>query len=262
MTASGETGAQNLYPIRAVDRVCDILDILAAAQSGALLTDVAERSSLPKSSAFRYLSALQARGYVAHDSASGLYRLGLSFRHRNVRELERLVQIAQPELNRLRDVSTETANLGTLDGVSILHLAVSESLHMMRLAARIDERGFVHSTALGKVLSADLGEREVRDILNQAGMPVFTPSTITDVEGYLAELGRVRGDGYGLDDEENQPAGRCVAVRIEGIELPAALSISAPADRLPVERVPEVAAMLRESARRISERMNATHPAS
>lgn len=65
-TVDAHTGTTN-YPIRAVDRVCDILDALANAPTGSSLSQVAECTDLPKSSAFRYFTALEARHYVERE---------------------------------------------------------------------------------------------------------------------------------------------------------------------------------------------------
>lgn len=256
MTKSAES-ERNSYPIRAVDRVCDILDILSNTPSGATLTEVFEQADLPKSSVFRYLSALEARNYVTRDGQDGLYTLGLAFRPQDSRAVDRLLQVARPELERLRDKLKETANLGVLDGSSIRHIAVAESPHMMRLAARVDERGYVHSTALGKAISAALTETRVRSILESSGMPSMTPSTITDPDAYIEELVRVRNLGYGLDDAENQLSGRCVAVGIAESGLAGGISISAPSDRMSPEKVAETVVELQRTAKRIAQQMKA-----
>lgn len=245
------------YPIRAVDRVCSILDALADSASGVSLPEVARAAELPKSSAFRYLSALEARHYVERDPSGTSYRLGVAFRPQHPRRDERLAELARPLLEKLRDQLEETVNLGILDGAQVVHAAVAESPHMMRLAARVGDRGFVHSTALGKAICSTLPDERVRSILGVSGMPAFTEATLTDPEQFLAELERTRGQGFGIDEAENQPAGRCVGVVIEGIPFLAGVSVSAPASRLSLERVPDVVAQLHRVARKLSRQMQA-----
>src|SRR6266511_723637 len=63
---NGDVGRTN-YSIRAVHRVCEILDLLQQAPRGAALLDVARATRLPKSSAFRYLATLERRRYVDRD---------------------------------------------------------------------------------------------------------------------------------------------------------------------------------------------------
>lgn len=243
------------YPIRSVDRVCDILDSLANSAVGVTLTEVADATSLPKSSVFRYLTALEARHYVERDHDAITYRLGPAFRPQHTRGIDRLAEHARPLLAQLRDKLGETTNLGVLDGTSIVHALVCESQQMMRLAARVGDRGQVHATALGKAICANLPEDRVRSILDAAGMPALTDDTLTDPAAYLTELDTVREQGFGVDDEENQPGGRCVAVAIPKLPFPAGVSVSAPASRLASDEVAGVARHLKKVATALSRQM-------
>src|SRR5581483_11445464 len=109
---TGPKGNSASYTIRAVDRVCKLLDALQNSRDGASLTDLAHRVTLPKSSVLRYLSALEGRNYVERDPESGLFRLGLAFRPFQTQYLEALRSAALPHLLRLRDRFGETINLG------------------------------------------------------------------------------------------------------------------------------------------------------
>lgn len=252
MTAASEALA---YPIRSVDRVCDILDTIANSQGDVTLTDIADATGLPKSSAFRYLTALEVRHYVERDAESLTYRLGPAFRPQHTLGVSRLIEFAQPELEHLRDVHGESTNLGILDGTMVVHSVVCESRHAMRLAARVGDREHVHTTALGKAMCAQLGADRVRAILEAAGMPSRTSAAITSQEEFFAELDRVRAQGYAVDDEENQPDGRCVAVAIPGLPFPAGISISAPVSRFHARDVPGAAQQLSNIATSLAKQM-------
>lgn len=251
----GLDAPQGVYPIRAVDRVCDILDTLTNAYGPVPLPDIAKATRLPKSSAFRYLAALEARHYVERTADGGMYGLGIAFHPRDTRGIEQISEAAKTGLGALRDRLKETTNMGVLDGTTVVHTVVVESPHMMRLAARVGERGNVHATALGKAMCAHLPEDQVRSILKVYGMPAFTEATITKPEAYLTELEQVRARGWAMDNEENQIAGRCIAVAIPEVSIPAGISVSAPVDRLPHERVEEVAADLKQTAKAIARKM-------
>lgn len=235
------------YSIRAVQRVCEILDLLQQEPRGAALLDVARATRLPKSSAFRYLATLEARRYVERDPVTGSYRAGSAFLPLRAHEPELLARRARPHLERLRDRVEETVNLGMLEGNRVIYLEIVESHRAMRLAARPGDRDPIHATALGKAIAANLPERRVRAILESEGMPRLTRRTVTDQAAYLAELAATRERGYALDDGEYEIDGRCVAVAVAG-NLPAAISYSAPAARFPLDRVPGIAAVLREVA--------------
>jgi IclR family transcriptional regulator, acetate operon repressor len=240
------------YAVRAVERVCAILNLLQEAIDGVPLIEIAETTELPKSSAFRYLWTLEAHRYVERDAESGMYRLGLGFVGMQSRQLEVLRQRARPLLERLRDEFGETVNLGVLDGDSAIYLDIVESRRSVRLAAKRGDRDPIHSTALGKAIAAHLSDERVKEILTASGMPARTVNTITEPDDYLAELAKVRRVGHALDNGENEVDGRCVAVVIPGTRLPAGLSLSAPAARFPLQDVGKVATALRAAAEAIT----------
>lgn len=236
------------YRVRAVDRVCSILDRLQISAEGISLGDVAQATGLPKSSAFRYLWTLEARRYVERISGTGMYRLGLGFVGMQSRQVDILREQARPWLEKIRDSLGETSNLGILDGDSVIYLEIVESRRGVRLAAHSGDRDPIHSTALGKAIAAHLPESRVRELLSRTGLPPRTDRTITETDAFMGELERVRRVGFAVDDEENEHGGRCVAVPLVGIRLPAALSLSAPSSRLKQSQVAQVARSLTEIA--------------
>lgn len=250
-TRARQSARSSPYSIRAVDRVVDILDLLQGASESLSLGELSKATGLPKSSAFRYLETLEARGYVVRDANGESYRLGLAFRPMRPRDLSLLASVSRPRMQELCGRFEETVNLGVLDGNRVAYLEMVESPRAMRFAARPGHRDPIHSSALGKALAARLRPVEVHRILGVEGMPALTERTITEPERYLDELERVRERGYALDNGENEDGGRCVGVVLPD-PLPAALSLSAPAARFASERVAEVAAALRRVADEIA----------
>ena len=173
------------YSVRAVERVADILDTLQRADGGVSLVTLAEVTALPKSSVFRYLATLEARGYVEKDPDSGDYTLGVALPSQQ-RHFELLSARARPVLERFRDRFGETVNFGVLDGDRVLYLEIVESHRAMRLAARRGDRDYVHSTALGRAIAAGLPEEQVRRIVASAGMPALTTRTVTSADELIA----------------------------------------------------------------------------
>jgi IclR family acetate operon transcriptional repressor len=218
------------------------------------LPEVAQAVGLPKSSIFRYLSTLEARGYVQRDPGNGHFRAGRAFHLAPAGELVALAARARPLLDGLRDRFGETINLGVLDGRRVAYLEIVESPRAIRFAARKGDRDPVHSTALGKAITSRLPEHQVRRILAEEGMPQRTSRTITDPRSFLEELAEVRRRGYALDNGENEEDGRCVAVPVPDRWLPAAVSLSAPAARFSLSGVGTVVEALRAVARELPSR--------
>ena len=217
------------YPIRAVDRVCDLLDTLRAAAGPLTLTEVAETINLPKSSTLRYLASLEARRYVLRSGDT--YQLGSAFQPVHDEYLERIREAALPHLLRIRDHFGETVNLGVLSGDEVVHVEVVESAQSVRLAASRGDRAPLHSTAMGKVLTCGLDDTHLAAILKRP-LARVTDHTLVDPDALRSELARVSRQGYGFDDCENQSDGRCVAIPLPGLAIPMAISVSAPSSRL------------------------------
>ena len=244
------TDGASPYAIRAVDRAIDILDCLQRARNGAGLAEISQAIGVPKSSAFRYLATLQARGYVVRDEQD-IFRLGHAAGSIRPRDVSLLTLVARPHMEELCRRFDETINLAVLDVTRVAYLDTVESSHAVRFAARPGHTDFVHSSALGKALSTRLNAVELARIFAIEGMPPVTTRTITDLPRFVAELAMVRRQGYALNDLENDDVGRCVAVALPGSVL-ASLGLSAPAARFPVTKAADTGAALRRAAEHIA----------
>lgn len=240
-----DAASEGTYSIRAVQRVCDLLDLLQHEPGGTSLARAAEVARLPKSSAFRYLATLEERRYVERDF-HGDYRLGLALLPMQVRQLDVLTRRIRPYLSRLQEEFGETANLGVLDGNGIVYLDIVESEHAMRLAARPGDRDPMHATALGKAIAAQLSVERVKMILKAEGMPRLTELTIVTAREFFQQLETVRRHGYALDEGENELGVRCIAVAVEDVHLPIAISVSGPGARFTPDQLPAAIQRLRE----------------
>ncbi|WP_129670110.1 IclR family transcriptional regulator [Phytoactinopolyspora endophytica] len=235
------------YTNRSVERVISMLNLLQRSVDGMSLAQVSNSIDMAKPTAFRYLWTLEDAEYVERDR-DGQYRLGLGFVGMHSRGLQILQERARPWLERLRDQTGETANLGVLKGNSIVYVEIVPSKRAVRVEYSPGSQDPLHSTALGKAIASRLPEARVREILEQTDMEERSANTITTVQDYLDELDKVRRRGYGIDDCENDVDGRCVAVPIIGAHIPTAISVSGPASRFPIKDMEQIAASLTEVA--------------
>ncbi|NEE03260.1 IclR family transcriptional regulator [Phytoactinopolyspora halotolerans] len=240
-----DSDALEPYGVRAVNRTLDILELLDEPSRPVSLGDVVAKTGLPKTSAFRYLATLERRGYVTR-TASGSYLPTRSFGHPWESDLDELARRAQPMLEQLRDQFTETVSLGALDLHRAFYVSVVRPLRSVRVDINSGARAMIHCTAFGKALAARIPEERVREILDMQGMPRFTSRTITDPDRYLQELARVRRAGYAVNNGENEVGARCVALALTSTVIPLAVSLSAPADRMPMQRIQQVVAAFHE----------------
>jgi len=110
---------------------------------------------------------------------------------------------------------------------------------------------------MGKVLLSGLSPEELSNFLVSAPLAKLTPRTISEAPKLLRELDRVRKSGFAIDDEESFLGIRCVAAPIHGGQgrIEAALSITAPKQRMGQERLEELKKEVMETAQAISKRV-------
>jgi IclR family acetate operon transcriptional repressor len=139
-----------------------------------------------------------------------------------------------------------------LDSDEIIYLDVVESESDLRLAPAPGGRAALHATAAGKMIAAQLDDQRVRAVLATTGMHRNTERTIVSVDRFLEHLQEIRAHGYAIDDGESTVQGRCIAVAVPDTHLPAAMSICAPANRLPLDAIKDLSAILLEAASEIA----------
>lgn len=245
---SSSEDSQAISGTRAVRRTCMLLrEVAGASNVGASLQQLVAATRMPKSSVHRYLEVLIQERFLERDASAATYRLAASFFTLASNESQLLVLRARPYLERLRDRFDETVNLGTLSGDSIVYLDIVESPQAVRLAARTSDRDMIHSTALGKAISAALPEADVQSMLQRTGMPRRTANTITSAPVFIKHLELVRRHGFAVDDQENDINGRCVAIAMPAPWDKYAISISGITSRFPMSKTIEAARELRQA---------------
>jgi DNA-binding IclR family transcriptional regulator len=119
--------------------------------------------------------------------------------------------------------------------------------------------GRLHSTASGKAILAFLPDEEAEGLLSDLYLVASTGTTIVTVEALREELRRTRDRGYAVDDMENVPGLRCIAVPVFGPSerVLGAVSVSAPALRFTEEVIRQLVPVIIEASLDISRSMGA-----
>ena len=240
--------------VESVDRALRLLQELGGHGSGATLEELSAATGLPKSSVHRTLAALRGRGFAMQQDdgryliGSELVRVAFAFHER-----VDLRVVLRPVLTSLREELNETVHLGLLQGGDVVYLDKLESSHPITLTSTVGGRNPAHCTAVGKALLAWTypDETQLRAwIAEQGTLGSRTTHSITSPDALVREAARIRADGYARDMEESELGVRCLAAPIFlGSARPrAAVSISAPRERLPASRIRAVAPELMSAA--------------
>jgi DNA-binding IclR family transcriptional regulator len=240
--------------IAVLQKTFDLLELLQAEEEAKSLDELVTTSGLAKSTTHRLLANLIRRGYV-EKNAAGRYSLGLKLLALGaaVRQRQNLRDLARPIMERLRDSLGETVNLGKIEGETVLYLETVESQQSIRVIGSLGIVDPVHATSIGKAILASLPLNERPAIRHWKRLTAFT---ISGAQAFTAELEKVKAQGYAVDDEESMEGGRCIGVPILKDGRPVAgLSISGPSSRIRKDRIREIAMVLKEASKEISDRI-------
>lgn len=254
---SGRGPASGTYHVAALTRGLLILGELSAAGVPLGLTQLQERTSLPKSTLVRLLSVLTEAGYVIRVDEAPAFWLGpavMPLADSYTAALD-VSACARSVLETLASATGQTANVAILDGTDVVHLCVVEPSRPIRFRSATGSRDGAHQTGLGKVLLAFAEPDALSQHLPAEPYEARTRRTITSRRALLAELDRVRRAGYAFDDEEGDLGVRCLAVPIyRHPDVVAAVSVTGPAGELPVNAHAALLASLREAALALEKR--------
>lgn len=252
-----ETSPRKL--VGSVQRAVDILDLFGEGCPELGTTEIAQALGLHKSTVSTLVATLAANGYLEQNSATRKYLLGLKILERSAVLLARMDirRVAHPFLDQLRDWRGESVNMGIRDGDVVVYIDQLPGTHATALREEVGKRAPLHSTALGKALIAWLPATELQAIIADYDLTPRTPRTIVSQSDFLEELEKTRERGYAMDDEEHEAGGRCIGAPVfdRGGRPVAAVSQSAPLPRVPLDQVPVVAEMVRNTAKAISLRL-------
>jgi len=236
---------------QAVERAAQLLIHVARHRDPVTFTELTETSGLAKSTTSRLLTALERNGLVRREQ-DGRFRPGevfVSYACRGGAEAD-LVGVAQPFLDRLGEQTGETVNLGVPRGAGMVEqIAQVDSTYLIGGTNWVGMSVPLHCAALGKVLLAYGGADLPRGRLERR-----TEHTLTSRAAIGADLATVRERGYAVTAGELEPGLVAVAAPVfrDGGAVVAALSVSAPASRLPAAAIPRAAARCLAAARALS----------
>src|ERR1700689_1617094 len=171
------------------------------------IADIADELGMSRSTTHRYVITLVALGYL-EQGASRKYRLGLRVTDLGMSALNStgLREHAHPYLEELGQRSTYTTSLGVLEGTEVLYVDRVRSFRRgqgnIDLSLHTGSRLPAYATAMGKLLLANLPEKEQRELIAQMKLSKRGPNTITSKKTLREELEEIQAAGFAVDDQE------------------------------------------------------------
>jgi DNA-binding IclR family transcriptional regulator len=226
--------------IGSLDRGLRILEMLGTASKPLGVTEIAKTLEVDKSTAYRLLFTLQARGY-ARQVQDKKYWLGstcLQLGSLAVKAVDVRVQ-ARRFLEELAARTEQTVHLAVLFGDEAIYVDRIHGSSVVSISTNVGADAVGHCTASGKAIFAHIPHEQLNEIYKSKELTKYTARTITDLASLESHFGIVREQGYAVDDEERYDGVRCVAAPIfnHSGEAIASFSVSGPVSRMDLKRL-------------------------
>jgi IclR family KDG regulon transcriptional repressor len=117
----------------------------------------------------------------------------------------------------------ETVFLGVLNGDHVTIVDMVESRNEMKITSPPGTRLPLLAGATGRVLLSQIEEEKAKEIIQKKGLVRYTLKTVVDPKHFLREIGKVKEQGYAVDDEEYIHGVRAVAAPLLSVSSPPAV---------------------------------------
>jgi DNA-binding IclR family transcriptional regulator len=222
--------------------------------------ELSEKLGFPSSTVNRLLHILESSGFVKQNPATKKYMLGRSAaeigRAFSKSLSNRIVTIAQPHLDGLRDMIGETVGLEVMSNNNTTLVYEATGPSPVRVSFNVGDRLPFHVAAGAKAIlafsSSEVVDRQLKEKLIR-----FTPNTITKKKVLKSQLEEIRRQGVAFDNGElNMDVHAIGAPIFNHDEKPvAATVIAAPAYRMQTHIESNFVSLLKETAAKISEKL-------
>lgn len=254
MTAYDVDGPAPGRPASLAGRVLYTLELLASSPLGA--AQLGRELGTNRSTALRLLAELVDTGYVKRDETTKRYSIVAP----KILALAPTTTLPQdwsqavnPVLAEIRDATGDSALLSVPVGLDITYLAYYPTTHVVSVSEGVGAVRPMHCSAQGKAYLSALPPEDLDALVDRFNYGLGSPAAAKSPRQLRERVAQARKDGYALDLEETYEGVRCVAVplRIRG-SLVGAVGITAPAGRMPVGRMRELGAYLKEQAAQLN----------
>ncbi|GAB2918318.1 IclR family transcriptional regulator [Streptomyces sp. YPW6] len=214
-----------------LDKATSVLECFRPDGGAFRLTEIAARTGLAKTTAFRLCADLVRLGLLERDGES--YRLG-----GKLFELGSLVprrldlrEAALPFLQDLFEATRETVHLGVREGHDVVYIERIHGHRTLSLPSRIGGRLPLTCTGVGKALLAFSGP-ELADEVLAGPLARLTPYSVTDPARLRTVVEQIQVSGLAYEEQEAALGVSCIASPVfDGATAVAALSVAVPRGR-------------------------------
>lgn len=236
-----------------------LLDLLARHPAGLSAAEAARKSGITANVVFRVLKTLVLMGYAVQREPAKVYALSnrlLDLSRPKVGDRS-LVLCAHEAMRRLRDETGETVQLLIESGGKALVLEQLQGTQALQVCGQVGMRVPLYSCAPGKAILAWWNEARRAEWFRGRALKSFTSTTLSRRADLERALDDSQLQGWAVDRAEGIDGIHCVAAPIldEYGNPIAAITVMAPASRMPVDAFEHCGELCGRAAREIEQRL-------
>jgi len=243
--------------VTSLDKALSVVELMLDDSRDFSITEISQKLGMGKGTDHRIITTLTAHNFMQQDSKTKLYGFG-------VRTLEigspsqkekYLRKTLAPFLMDCHEKCGETVNATVWEYNEMRYIYRLESQEMLRIAAPYGHRFPGYCSATGKIFLSYLSNEDIRQIYgSKNALKKLTERTVDSMEDLIFDIERVRVKKVAIDDEEAIWGVYCVAAPVLNSkgECVAAVSISAPKNRVSNDISEKFIKLISETARKIT----------
>jgi DNA-binding IclR family transcriptional regulator len=247
--------------LKSMHKLMAVLDCFSRYDRSLTLAEISARCEMPKTTVHRLVSSLREVKLLEQDRGRDRYRMGIRLFELGSIVLNNLdiYREARPLVERLISATGEGSHLCVFDGTNMVSIEHVEpggpgGSHVNWTTTLSISPAYC--TGVGKAALA-FQEKAVIEKIIKGGLLPYTPSTITDPDLLRKELEITARRGYSIDEGEHQFGVRCIAAPVynSANRAFAAISVTGPKERVTIERIPSLAALVTATAQELSRQL-------
>ena len=243
-----------------LERTLGILELLSQHGEGMELAAVADQLNIPRSAVHRLLADLVRLGYVRQSRGHGDYLLTTKLVSIGLCYLSNsgIVDIAQPLLNRLAEVSGELVRLSVVDGERLTWVARAQGARQgLRYDPDMGSDARLSCSSSGWAWLSSLSDDEGLALVAKQGLGLpdqFGPGAPTTLRAVLDAVHTTRERGYSMttDTYSLGLSAMSAPVRLANQSAMGVVTIAGPTVRFTAERMQSLAPELQSVASQLA----------
>jgi DNA-binding IclR family transcriptional regulator len=194
---------QEQLPVNVLGKTAAVVDVLAEWPESTA-AELAELTGQPRSTVYRLLDSLQRLGWVEHGSARGRFRLGMRLFRIGSTVAGRFDErrAAMPVMEQLHEITGDSIFLAVRRDFEAVCIERLDGNRVQSLALRVGGALPLHAGGVSRALLAFEPEELWNEYVRACELAPFTKKTITRADTLLADLRRVRRQGYAISDQD------------------------------------------------------------